>query len=280
MLYAISLNSYMRKILSQIAGLFARKPVHVPEQIPGLPVINNAPYGLPQSKRNLQILTRTAYISGYDAASKIPEYVIWTLLPENTLGCVPRSNAFVTDAAIVNGATPQDYNHSGFDKGHMAPDEDQAWNTDVERHSFLMSNMTPQAPSLNRGIWKLLELSFHGWTNQLNRPFTAISGSVYDTTDKKIGNAVTVPHAFYKVVIDSETKQYAAWYFPHITPYPDLGNDLTKFRKRLTDIEKECNITIKLPDGAQEILVGHEWLADFTKLEQAKRDKCHGVQKS
>ena len=272
----------MKAFVSKIVGLFAKKPDLTlrPPPIDGQPLELNAPYGLPVSSTEFQILSRRTYISAYDATAKIPAYVIWTLTPDHALGCVPRSNSFSKDHSVTDGPTPGDYEHSGFDKGHMSPDDDQAWDVAVEHESFMMTNMTPQSPALNRGIWKLLETSFRGWVVQLNRPFTAISGAIYSQDDKKIGKGVVVPHAFYKVVIDSQTKQYAAWYFPHVAPYPDLGNDLTKFRKLLTDIEKETTITISLPDGAKEIAVGQEWPVDFGKLEQAKKEKCHGVAKS
>ena len=270
----------MKAFLSKIIGIFTHRLTARPPPMDGQPLGLNAPHGLPVSSTEFQILSRRTYIAAYDAAAKIPAYVIWTLTPDHALGCVPRSNSFARDQSVQNGATPEDYDHSGFDKGHMAPDDDQAWDVAVEHESFMMTNMTPQSPALNRGIWKLLETSFRGWVVQLNRPFTAISGAIYSQDDKKIGKGVVVPHAFYKVVIDSQTKQYAAWYFPHVEPYPDLGNDLTKFRKLLKDIEKEINITIPLPDGAQELEVGQEWPVDFGKLEQAKKEKCHGVAKS
>jgi len=234
----------------------------------------HAPFGPPQSTKPVQSICRQAYLVGYDASSKIPEYVEWTLTPQAALGCVVRSNAFTADPSIAGGATPNDYAGSGYDKGHMAPDGDQSWNQQVEYESFLMTNMTPQAPSLNRGIWKLLETSFRGWTVQENRPFTALSGAIYNASDKKIGNGVVVPHALYKVVIDNQTGQYAAWEFPHVAPYPNLGNDLTKYRKTLVAIEQESGVTVALPKNAQELPVGKEWPVDFGKLTAAKKAAC------
>lgn len=234
----------------------------------------HAPYGAPHSKLVVQAICRQAYLVGYDAASKIPEYVTWTLTPQNALGCIVRSNAFMTDPVVSGGATPADYVGTNYDKGHMAPDGDQSWDQQVEYESFLMTNMTPQAGSLNRGIWKLLETSFRGWTVQENRPFTALSGAIYNASDKKIGNGVVVPHAFYKVVIDNQTGQYAAWEFPHVAPYPNLGNDLTKYRKTLVAIEQESGVTVALPKNAQELPVGKEWPVDFGKLTAAKKAKC------
>ena len=234
----------------------------------------HAPYGPPQSARPLELICREAYLVGFDPASHIPSYVEWTLTPQAALGCVARSNAFAADQSVPGSAAPQDYAGTGYDKGHMAPDGDQSWNQQVEFESFLMTNMTPQAGSLNRGIWKLLETSFRGWVYQENRPFTAISGAIYGPMDKKIGRGVVVPHAFYKIVIDDQTGYVAGWYFPHVAPYPNLGNDLTRFRRPIAAIEQEAGIRFGMPRNVQELPAGKEWQVNFGALTQAKRAKC------
>ncbi|MFZ9611073.1 MAG: DNA/RNA non-specific endonuclease, partial [Methylococcales bacterium] len=140
--------------------------------------------------------------------------------------------------------------------------------------SFLMTNMSPQAGSLNRCIWKLLETSVRGWVVQLNQPYTIYVGGIYNAQDKKIGNGVVVPHAFYKIVINQTTGQAAAWAFPHTAPYPNLGNDLTKYRIGITQLEQTAGVKFAFPNGAQELQVGKEWPVDFGKLTNAKRAKC------
>lgn len=236
----------------------------------------HAPYGFPQSSRNLIGICRQAYFVGYDAPSKIPEYVTYTLLPQNALGCVARTNAFAADKSIVNGPVPDDYAGTGYDKGHVSPDGDLSWDQQVEYESFLMTNMLPQAGSLNRGIWKLLETSIRGWAVQLNQSFTIIGGGIYNTQDKKIGSGVVVPHAFYKIVINNKTGQVAGWLFPHTAPYPNLGNDLTLFRVSVDHIQQRSGIKLHFSPNAVELKVGQEWPVDFGKLTNDKRVKCKG----
>ena len=137
------------------------------------------PYGFAQTARTAIPICREAYFVAYDAPVKIPVYVSYTLLPQNALGCFPRTNAFVADASLKGtGARPDDYAATGYDKGHAAPDGDLSWSAIVEYESFLMTNMYPQAGSLNRGIWKLLETSVRGWAVQLNQPFTIYVGAI------------------------------------------------------------------------------------------------------
>ena len=237
------------------------------------------PYGAETSATPYTPICRQAYLVEYDAANKIPNNVSWTLTPDHVLGCVTRSNAFVADQSVKGGAQPSDYvgkNAQGFnyDKGHMAPDGDQSWDQQVEYESFLMTNMSPQAGSLNRGIWKLLETSVRGWAFQGNQNFTIVSGGVYSQGDKVIGKGVVVPHAFYKIVIDQATGQVAGWWFPHVAPYPNLGNDLTKFRMSIAQIEQQAGVKFAMPANAQELAPGKEWPVDFGALTNAKRKLC------
>jgi endonuclease G len=156
----------------------------------------------------------------------------------------------------------------------MSPDGDLSWDVQVEYESFLMTNMSPQAGSLNRGIWKLLETSVRGWTVQLNQPYTIYVGGVYGGGDLTIGKGVVVPHAFYKIVINNTTGEVAGWWFPHVKPYPNLGNDLTKFRKPIAQIQQEAGVKYAFPSHAREVQPGAEWPVDFGKLTNQKRAYC------
>jgi DNA/RNA endonuclease G (NUC1) len=234
----------------------------------------HSPYGFAQTARTATPICREAYLVAYDAPVKIPVYVAYTLLPQNALGCFPRTNAFVADQSVQGGARPDDYAGTGYDKGHAAPDGDLSWSQQVEYESFLMTNMYPQAGSLNRGIWKLLETSVRGWAVQTNQSYTIFVGAFYGAGDKTIGNGVIVPHGYYKIVVNNTTKQVAGWAFPHTAPYPNLGNDLTVFRKPLAQIQQEAGVKYALPPGFTELQPGQEWPVDFGALTNAKRAKC------
>ena len=107
---------------------------------------------------------------------------------------VVRKNDFRADKRIANGPTPEDYTNTGYDRGHMTPAADS--NSDKQMsETFLMTNMTPQLPSVNRVAWRLLE------DRVRSVPFTyVITGAVYQYPAKTIGKGkVPVPAALYKV---------------------------------------------------------------------------------
>jgi len=256
-------------LIASSAHAWTQRP---PEQLSKCSV--HTPFGLPVANPKVDHICRQAYLVGYDASAKLPRYVTYTLTPPNALGCVARTNAFVADESISKGAHPDDYVGTGYDKGHMVPDGDLSWDQQVEYESFLMTNMAPQAGSLNRGIWKSLETSIRGWVVQSSQPHTIYVGGIYGADNKKIGDGVVVPHAYYKIVINNQTKEFAAWLFPHIEPYPNLGNDLTRFRLPINQIQKLANVQFKLPNNAKELDPRKEWDVDFGDLTKAKRAKC------
>lgn len=266
----------MKKLLTLLLAIAAWS-AHAWDQRAPLPpqaCAVHSPWGWAQTARPAQPICREAYFVAYDAPVKIPVYVSYTLLPQNALGCWPRTNAFAADQSVQNGARPDDYAGTGYDKGHMSPDGDLSWSQQVEYESFLMTNMVPQRGSLNRGIWKLLETSVRGWAVQLNQPFTIYVGSIYTEQNKRIGNGVVVPHAYYKIVINNTTGQIAGWMFPHVEPYPNLGNDLTRFRVPVSQIQQQSGVQYKFPTNATELNPGQEWPVNFGQLTTTKRQRC------
>ena len=257
----------MKKIITLVAIFFVTS-TYAWTQRPPNPVQQcqvHSPYGFAKAQRPVQPICREGYLVAYDTPVKIPAYV--------ALGCFPRTNAFVADQSIQNGARPDDYIGTGYDKGHAAPDGDLSWSQQVEYESFLMTNMYPQHGSLNRGIWKLLETSIRGWAFQLNQPYTLYVGAMYGATSESF-NGIIVPYAYYKIVINNTTGQVAGWKFPHTKPYINLGNDLAKFRVSISDIQTQAGVIYHFPANAKELLPGQEWPVDFGALTKAKRAKC------
>ena len=267
----------MKQIFAALMIAMMAIPANAAPQAPAQPVAAcqvQAPYGFPQSNKAGVPLCHHAYITFVDPAAKIPEWVVYTLTPEHALGCLPRTNAFAADASMPGSATPADYNNTGLDRGHMGPDGDMSFDDQAENESFFMTNMAPQAGSLNRGIWKLLETSIRGWSAQLNQTFTIMVGPIYNAQDPKIGSGVVVPHGFYKIVINDNTGEVAGWEFPHVKPYPNLGNDLSKFRMPIGQIQQLAGVRYSFPANAKEIGPGQEWPVDYGALTKAKRAKC------
>lgn len=93
----------------------------------------------------------------------IPNWVAWELTADETTGEVSRTNKFSSDPDVRGCADTWDYSYSGYDRGHMAPAGDMKWSADAMAETFLLTNICPQAKSLNAGSWKGLEEKCRQW---------------------------------------------------------------------------------------------------------------------
>lgn len=95
-----------------------------------------------------------------------------------------------------------DYRRSGYDRGHLAPAADMKVTDEVMSESFFMSNMSPQTPYFNRGIWKQLEEKVREWVS-VDDTLYIVTGPILYVGLPTIGdNEVSVPKFYYKVILD------------------------------------------------------------------------------
>lgn len=240
----------------------------------GTPCLATPTFGIPtDSKTNVVTMCRKAYILQEDEVAKIPSWVAYTLTPKETVGCVPRSNAFKADGDLSKGQRSEksDYAKSGYDIGHIANDADMSWNPDVEKESFLLSNMAPQLPEFNRGIWKVLESDVRAWAYSRNHELVVYAGPIYDSSkDKTIGaDKVVVADGFYKIVVDTQTKETLAFIFPH-KGAPDAN--LVPFLTSVSAVEKATGITFPVPSDKSK--VGNLWQTDLKSVAAEKKKEC------
>lgn len=137
----------------------------------------------------------------FNPKTHIPNWVAWELTADETKGEEPR-RSFMTDD-VKGSATPDDYKFSGYDRGHMAPAADMKWDADAMQESFLMTNICPQAKSLNTGAWKKLEEKCRTWAN-IDKKIYIVCGPIYDNEGpiEYIGTSkVYVPKRFFKAII-------------------------------------------------------------------------------
>lgn len=141
---------------------------------------------------------------GYNEASEQASWVVYILTREEVeKGSEARTDNFRADKSISSGsAALSDYRGSGYDRGHLAPAGDMKWDHEAMSQSFLMSNMSPQAPSFNRGIWKQLEEQVRDWAVEKDSLYV-VSGPVLTSIESSIGeNQVGVPGYYFKVIVD------------------------------------------------------------------------------
>ncbi len=249
------------------------------DQSPPKPVEQCAaltPWGTPSTRVGNVLICRYAYILEYDVIAKIPRWVVYTLTPEKAVGCIPRSNSFAEDDSLPEWQQSElsDYAKSGYDIGHIANAASMAFNQDAMYESFLLSNMSPQLPGLNRGIWKVLETTERTWAWTTKHTYTIYAGNIYTNgKSKTIGkNSVVVPDYLYKIIINNNTNQAQAFLFPHKEAQ---GTDLSVVLSSIDNIEKLSGISFPVPATVDKNKTpGAVWPADFKILTSAKKTQC------
>lgn len=189
---------------------------------------NNLSSGYPLTTTTDTIRSYKGFDLGYNEQFEQASWVAYVLTRgEIESGYVDRTNNFRPDSTIATGsASLKDYRGSGFDRGHLAPAGDMKWNQIAMSESFLMSNMSPQAPSFNRGIWKRLEEHVRSWAIEKDSLYV-ITGPVLEPIDSFIGeNEVGVPGLYFKVLVDLSppNHDFIAFLLPNTGSSDDLDD--------------------------------------------------------
>ena len=155
------------------------------------------------------IFKRIGYTVSYNIETKQPNWVTWNLTADKVIQKKEGVwNDYVEDIKLDNRerATNEDYINSGFDRGHMCPGGDCNWDNKAREETFLLSNMCPQNPNLNRGDWKEIEIACRKWAKRYGNIYI-VCGPIFlkSQKHKRIGpNQIPVPEAFFKVVLCAE----------------------------------------------------------------------------
>ena len=150
------------------------------------------------------VVSHSYYTLSYSEDHEQAEWVYYSLNSNQLNSSIERKNNFRADNKVkTSSAQLYDYEGSGYDRGHLAPAADMKYNTNSMSESFFMSNMSPQSPSFNRGIWRKIEKQFRDWSYKYGE-LVIITGPVLKGDNYgSIGyNKVTIPKWYYKVAID------------------------------------------------------------------------------
>lgn len=151
-----------------------------------------------------EILHYPGFTVSFNHKHHVPNYVAWTLTGDEARGgeVDKRTDNFAPDLAVKGCPTLDDYRGSGYDRGHMAPAGDMKWSKDAMNACFLLTNMTPQAHTLNQGAWRTLEEKCREWARRDSAVVVICGPILTDPVKKRIGDTkVTVPKRFFKVVL-------------------------------------------------------------------------------
>ena len=108
--------------------------------------------------RDNYLMKKKYFALSYNNSKGTPNWVSWRVVKED-LGKVPRF-PFLPDPDLPEGfhrITTQDYEGSGFDRGHMCPHADRQNDAEAAKSTFVMTNIVPQSEANNERGWEQFE---------------------------------------------------------------------------------------------------------------------------
>ncbi|WP_434986294.1 DNA/RNA non-specific endonuclease [Vreelandella zhaodongensis] len=204
-----------------------------------------------------RVLRNDGFLVGWSDVRVNPLWVSYQLeaVPDDTrIGSRPN---FQSDWRTLWPISTTSYSGSGYDRGHMAPNYAIAavHGRNAQVDTFLMSNMTPQRPNLNRQLWQRLEQSVMDHFAPRFDRLQVITGPVFperfmDNVFNRVG-FVEVPEAFYKIIVVPDSEAPLALAF--IMPQDVSGNEsLADYLVTIDEIEARTGLNF-FPDLTPEV---------------------------
>ena len=202
----------------------------------------------PLKPQGFPVIEKKGFTLAYDTRAKVPFWTHEHLTVESLEKNYERKDfLFHEDTCIYqpHRSTLKDYQKSGFDRGHIVPAGDASFSKESLDDTFCLSNICPQNPKLNRGIWLSLERSIREIVKEEGSA-DVISGPLFLSSEKEgkrfvtyevIGsNEVAVPTHFFKVIQTSK----GMW--AYVIPNQEETRDLESYRFPIDRLEKISGI--------------------------------------
>jgi endonuclease G len=220
---------------------------------------NHLKYGIPGNKG--KIIYKTGYVLSYSTKTKNPIWVSYELSKQYLYNSIKRTDNFRSELATKRGFRAEliDFKGSGYDRGHLAPAADMKQSLKTMSESFLLINISPQKPSFNRGIWRVLETKVRDYV-KINTEAWIITGPVFMDIDKdgnrdRLGtigpNNVYIPTHYYKIIVSENQGKLTAYAF--ILPNQKSINSVGYYNTTIDYIEHHTGLDFlnKLPDDLE-----------------------------
>ena len=166
----------------------------------GLPVRTGSP-----APDDIKTLNRGEFIIGWSDSLRHPVWCAYHIKKE-ARHPAERRPPFAKDPSVPSAPAPGDYTKSGYDRGHMAPNYAivTRYGEDSQKLTFRMSNIAPQTPELNRGVWRDVEHRIADmWTARYGEIWVVV-GSISRGGEKIGQTGIDVPTDYYQVIMAQE----------------------------------------------------------------------------
>ncbi len=223
--------------------------------------------GMPTGASPEYIIRRLQYVISYNRDLNVANWACWHVNAES-YGPVPRYQGnFLTDNTLPTGfyrVTHQDYTGSGYDRGHIVRSQERTATREDNDATFYLTNILPQTPDLNQGVWNGFELYCEKLAKQ-QKELYLIAGGTFDKNPPRLKGKVAVPKTTWKIVVVLERGQglkditkdtrVIAVDMPNINGVRD--DDWRKYRVSVKELERRTGLKFltAVPEEIRKVLI-------------------------
>ena len=155
---------------------------------------------------DLTVLQRGEFAIGWSPSLKRPVWAAYHV-PREARFELGKRPSFTKDRNVSSAPSPADYIGSRYDRGHMVPNHAivTRFGPDEQRKTFQMTNIAPQAPTLNRGPWREMELRIADlWTARYGEIWVivgAIPEASASARETIAAGSIDVPDRYYMIAV-------------------------------------------------------------------------------
>ncbi|UYW01335.1 DNA/RNA non-specific endonuclease [Flavobacterium agricola] len=162
------------------------------------------------------VIARETFTFSYNEDHEQAEWVAYYLTRKDIQPKKYKRPYFNQDPLVkTKSADWKNYKNVIYNRGHLLPAADRRASFEDYQETFYTSNISPQLPEFNAGVWNDLEQKVRNWASKYDSLYVVTGGVLSDNLPHIGYEKVSVPNYFYKVVATKDASKMIAFLVPH-----------------------------------------------------------------
>ena len=133
-------------------------------------------------------------------------------------------------------AKVSDYTHSGYDRGHMAPDAAFDWSQESLDATYSLANIIPQIPEVNQQMWVEAEKYAREMALELFE-LHVVNVVKYSSKPHRIGKSnIAISVGYYKILFNHDKEYEECFYYANDSSINPKNDKLKKHKVSCSSI--------------------------------------------